>query len=477
MLHRFVTVRWTLVALLFLIAPPAGSAQEIDVREIFSNDPFYEEHDIHTSEGDISFLADTWALPGPAGEPEVLIGIGLSNSALQFVRTDEGRWRAAYSVDVRLEGEGEEIERSWDRTVDVASFDETLLTGETIVFQARLPVPPGEYDLTLRTTDRGARDSGVVETGIEVPEPESEPALGPPVLLKVYEDTAEGVEWVVHPSHFYESAPDRLQFLVQVGGVPADASPLPYSVRAVLYEAVDDDESEADSVGGWSGTLSPHEDGTARAFASMSDVEARFGPFTLRVMLETETGEEIARSQTSLLVAGSSAWIVDNWDDALSLIKYEATDGEIDILEDLEDPEARIAGWNCFWKIRDPVPATATNEAFRQYLTRIQTANKQWTSALRPGYQSDRGRVYITLGAPNQIDSNPFPRGARPFEVWRYERGRQFEIVFTDRIGFNNYQLANLDVYQRELRIIEQRKLQALGRRADQCPLLAPAFE
>lgn len=476
MSRRPALVHSTLAALLLLISIPDGYGQEIDVREIFSNDRFYEEHGIGTSEGALSFLADTWTLPGPAGEPEVLIGIGLSNSALHFVRTDEGRWRSAYSVAVRLEGEGEAIERSWDRTVDVASFDETLLTGETIVFQATLEVPPGEYDFTLRTTDQGTRDSGVVETRIEVPEHESEPALGPPVLLKVYHDTAEGVEWVVHPSHFYESAPDRLQFLVQVGDV-LDAGPLPYAVRAVLYEALGDDASEADSVGGWSGTLSTHDDGTARAFASMSDLEARFGEFTLRVMLENESGDEIARSQTSLLVAGSSAWIVDNWDDALSLIKYEATSGEIDILEDLEDPEARIAGWNCFWKIRDPIPATATNEAFRQYLTRVQTANEQWTSTLRPGYLSDRGRVYITLGAPDQIDRNPFPRGSHPFEVWRYERGRQFEIVFTDRIGFNNYQLASLDAYQRELRIIDQRKAQLLSRRADQCPLLEPAFE
>ena len=34
----------------------------------------------------------------------------------------------------------------------------------------------------------------------------------------------------------------------------------------------------------------------------------------------------------------------------------------MEILEDIEDPASRLEAWSCFWKIRDPVPATATNE-------------------------------------------------------------------------------------------------------------------
>jgi len=361
----------------------------------------------------------------------------------------------------------------------VATFDETLLTRETIVFQAEVPLPAGSYEMTLEVTDGNGDRSGEVRSSVEIPEyPPDVPTLGPPVLLRSQRDTRDGVEWVVHPSRYFHQAPEQIKFLVQAGGVDFDSDSAPYRIRAVLSGVrTGEEDAEGDSVGGWSGPLSPTEDGVARAFARMSETDTRFGEYRLRAILENEAGEELAHTETSFLVAGSDAWIIENWDDTLSLLKYEATNSEMEILEDIEDPEARIAAWNCFWDMRDPVPTTATNEALRRYLSLIQIANENWTSTLRPGYLSDRGRVFITLGAPDDIDRDPFPRGGRAFEVWRYERGRQFEIAFVDRIGFDNYQLNSLDTYHRELRILDQRKVQFLRERADRCPLLAAAYE
>jgi len=474
--HSFVRIQTAALAVLLLA--PAALAQDIDVQRIFTNTGFYEEQGILESDGEITYLADVWVLPGPQAGSRTLVGLTMANRALQFVRANTGRWLAGYSVSARFEGEEEPIERSWDRTVEVATFDETLLTRETIVFQAEVPLPAGSYEMTLEVTDGNGERAGVVRSSVEVPEYRPDvPALGPPVLLRFQRDTPDGVEWVVHPSRYFHEAPEQIDFLVQAGGVDFGSGSAPYRIRAVLSGVPVGEETEGDSVGGWSGPLSPAGDGVARAFAKMSETGARFGEYRLRAILENEAGEELAHGETSFLVAGSDAWIIENWDDTLSLLKYEATQSEMEILEDIEDPDARIAAWNCFWDMRDPVPTTATNEALRRYLSLIQIANENWTSTLRPGYLSDRGRVFITMGAPDHIDRDPFPRGGRAFEVWRYERGRQFEIAFVDRIGFDNYQLHSLDTYHRELRILDQRKVQFLRERADRCPLLAEAYE
>lgn len=471
-------VRLPTAALAVLLLAPAALAQDIDVQRIFTNTGFYEEQGVLESSGEIAFLADLWALPGPPGESRAMVGLTMANRTLHFVRANTGRWLAGYSVSARFEGEGEPIERSWDRTVDVATFDETLLTRETVVFQVEVPLPAGSYEMTLAVTDGNGGSSGVVRSSVEIPEyPPDVPALGRPVLLRSQRDTPDGVEWVVHPSRYFHEAPEQIDFLVQAGGVDFESGSASYRIRAVLSGVGPGEEAEGDSVGGWSGVLSPAGDGVARAFAKMSETGTRFGEYRLRATLENEAGEELAHAETSFLVAGSNAWIIENWDDTLSLLKYEATGSEMKILEDIEDPDARIAAWNCFWDMRDPVPSTATNEALRRYLSLIQIANENWTSTLRPGYLSDRGRVFITMGAPDHIDRDPFPRGGRAFEVWIYERGRRFEIVFVDRIGFDNYQLDSLDEYHRELRILDQRKAEFLRERADRCPLLAPAYE
>lgn len=452
----------------------SAPAQDVDIAEIFSNRSFYEENDLLQATGDVRFVADVWYLPGPADSTRALIGISLSNSALQFVRMDDGRWQAAYGVTASVEpesGADQPLEKSWQQSVSVGTFDETLLTGETIVFQTDLTLAPGEYDLDLTVRDRNAENGSRVSGSLDVPSlPRARLALSEPVLLRLYRPAADGTEYVVHPSHYYPSTPERIDFLAEASGAsPQDA---PYTLRVSLQPV-----GVEEPVGvAWTEALSPDSTGTIEAFGTIQSPEAQFGEFELTLELRDVGGNILASESTPVMIAGSSAWISSNWEDALRLIRYEATEDEMDILEDIEDPASRLEAWSCFWKIRDPVPATATNEALVSYFEKIETANRTWRSALRPGFQSDRGRVYITLGPPDEIIERPMPAGPVPFEIWRYY-DYNFEIRFVDRIGFNNYELDNIGQYQSELSRLQRRKLRFLRDRADECPLLAPAFE
>jgi GWxTD domain-containing protein len=451
-----------------------GSAQDVDISEIFSNQSFYEEHDLLQATGDVRFVADVWYLPGPADSTRALIGVSLANSALQFVRTDDGRWQAAYGVTASLEpqdGSIQPLEKSWQQSVSVGSFDETLLTGETIVFQTDLTLAPGEYDLDLTVRDRNADNGSRVSGDLDVPAlPSARLALSEPVLLRLFRPAAQGTEYVVHPSHYYPSTPERIDFLAEASG--ASQEDAPYTLRVSLVQ-----EGDEEPLGlAWAETVSPDSAGTLEAFGSIESPEAQFGEFELTLELRDVGGNVLASESTPIMIAGSSAWISSNWEDALRLIQYEATGDEMEILEDIEDPASRLEAWSCFWKMRDPVPATATNEALIAYFEKVETANRTWRSALRPGFQSDRGRVFITLGPPDEIIERPMPAGPVPFEIWRYY-DYNFEIRFVDRIGFNNYELDNIGQYQSELGRLERRKQRFLRDRADECPLLAAAFE
>jgi len=457
------------IALLSAAATPAV-AQDFDVRDLFSNDRFFKESGILQAHGDVPFVADFWFLPGPADSTRALLGVGLSNSALKFARSEGGDWSAMYQVVVELDPEdGEKFERRWEKSVPVESFDETLLTGETIVFQADLSVVPGKYDVRLTVVDAHAQELSRANAEIEVPRIAT-PGVGEPVLLRQLDRGAEDVAYVVHPSHAFPAPPDRIEFMIAADA--AGTAPLVARARLVDSRAEDD----AQALASWSEALQPAAGSGLVGYGSVEN-KAQFGEYRLDVELADESGSVVAKSTTPLTIAGSAAGIADHWKDALSVIRYEASEGEMDILEEIEQPAQRIEAWACFWRMRDPISTTAVNEAIQEYFTRIETANESWKSPLRPGYLSDRGRVYITLGPPNEIQQNPMPLGQHAFEVWTYYRGRQFQLVFVDRIGFNNYQLDTMGTYQRELAQVERRKRSFLEGRTHLCPLLAPAFE
>ena len=78
-----------------------------------------------------------------------------------------------------------------------------------------------------------------------------------------------------------------------------------------------------------------------------------------------------------------------------------------------------------------------------EFMLRATIAKQQW-SGLRPGWRTDRGRVMITYGKPDEIDREFNNVGTKPYEVWRYfglDGG--IEFVFVDKQGFTDYELVH----------------------------------
>ncbi len=67
-----------------------------------------------------------------------------------------------------------------------------------------------------------------------------------------------------------------------------------------------------------------------------------------------------------------------------------------------------------FWERRDPDPRTPHNEARVTFWTRVQEANRQFNETPKPGWMTDRGKIYILLGPPNDTERNlDFDSGIR----------------------------------------------------------------
>ena len=136
---------------------------------------------------------------------------------------------------------------------------------------------------------------------------------------------------------------------------------------------------------------------------------------------------------------------------------YIISPQEKDAFIHLNTDEEREQFIEQFWLRRDPTPDTIENEFKEEHYRRIAYANERFSSS-RPGWRTDRGRIYIAWGPPDEIESHPsggpYERpmeegggstSTYPFEKWRYRYlegvGQEVILEFVDPSFSGEYRL------------------------------------
>ena len=139
-------------------------------------------------------------------------------------------------------------------------------------------------------------------------------------------------------------------------------------------------------------------------------------------------------------------------------VRWIITDEERKTFNSLKTDDEREQFIEQFWLRRDPTPDTIENEEKEEHYRRIAYANEHYTSGI-PGWKTDRGRMYIMFGKPDQIESHPSggsynrptwegggSTSTFPFEIWWYRYiegvGSDVEIEFVDPTGSGEYRIA-----------------------------------
>jgi len=133
------------------------------------------------------------------------------------------------------------------------------------------------------------------------------------------------------------------------------------------------------------------------------------------------------------------------------------TDQERAAFKQLSNDEERDNFIEAFWQRRDPTPDTEENEYKEEHYQRIAYANEHFAAGV-PGWKTDRGRMYIIYGKPDEIESHPaggtYERpmdegggetSTYPFEQWRYRYiegiGQEVIIEFVDPCMCGEYHM------------------------------------
>ncbi len=121
---------------------------------------------------------------------------------------------------------------------------------------------------------------------------------------------------------------------------------------------------------------------------------------------------------------------------------------ERDVFLKLQTDRERDLFIEAFWKQRDPTPGSAENEFKTEHFRRIAYANRTLgRDATRPGWKTDRGRIYIILGGPRDIQRFEGKSSTYDAEVWFYQGKTDiglpagFNVVFFRQGGHGEYRL------------------------------------
>ena len=140
-------------------------------------------------------------------------------------------------------------------------------------------------------------------------------------------------------------------------------------------------------------------------------------------------------------------------------VRWIITDEERAAFNRLSNDEERDRFIEQFWERRNPEPGSSENTYKEEHYRRIAYANEHYSAGIA-GWKTDRGRIYIMYGPPDQIDSHPnggyYQRtpeegggetSTHPFEVWRYHYlpgrnlGNEVTIEFVDSCECGDYHM------------------------------------
>lgn len=132
---------------------------------------------------------------------------------------------------------------------------------------------------------------------------------------------------------------------------------------------------------------------------------------------------------------------------------YHTSSGpEIDLSKTLQTRQDRINYLYSYWEKRvEAGMGGSISVLWQLHQNKVEYCNQNFKSALRQGWETDRGRVTMRYGKPQNIERYPSESTLLPYEVWRYDRldaQSNIAFIFYDPdLATNEYALLHSDKY------------------------------
>lgn len=392
----------------------------------------YRQMGLLAEGGDTPFVGSVAFLGGKIADSTMfLLTVSVPTRGLTFVREND-RYRASYSATLSLTRASEAARRfETHHIVRVASFKETTRTDESVLYQQLVLVRPGSYELSFALRDDAGGKSSSIEATMNVPRMSAGSLSSPiPVYDVVPRSSLDSLPRIVPTPRATLTLGQDSSVTVYVEGYGSSAGEkLP--LRTAVF-------GENASTPVWSDTTSLTRRGAL--FSGQVRVPvAQLGVGALTLAVTSAQSPDTTKAP--LFVTFGEDLPVATFSEMVNYLRYFGSSGRLQALRDAP-PDTRASVWAVFMRETDPDPATAVNESLRDYFARIAQANVRFREEGGTGWLTDRGRVFVALGTPDQFyepntaDLNQRGRA----QIWEYRRYR-LQIVFIDQTGFGRWRM------------------------------------
>ena len=376
-----------------------------------------------------------FATPSPESTM-VLASVSIPNRALSFVREGDS-YRAPYEVHVVLtQGTSPVDAVNSMEIVRVPTFKEINRTDESVIFQHYFKVRPGNYSISFQIRDATSSRNSTQEGLITIPLLRSGQLSTPLIVYQATpRTTLDSVPRILASPRSSAVFGQDSDVAVYLEGYGSQARlPVVFVVQNDRGAVMLRDTVVLQRHGGLlSGSVSIP---ISRVGIGIANVTFTRGDAadTVRIPVFVSFGDDIP-----LL----------SYEEMLLQLRYFAAPDRIKTLRDAP-PEKRGVVWAEFLRSTDPTPGTPENEALQSYFARVIQANARFREEAggRTGWLSDRGKVFVALGEPDQMyeqttnapltTSSVTGRGR--LQYWDYTQYR-VRFLFYDETGTGRWRI------------------------------------
>lgn len=368
------------------------------------------------------------------------------NFGLQFVK-DSGSYLAEYTLTATIDDDDGRRVKSLeqDKNIRAAEYAQTVSRYDFRSSQINLVVDPGKYKVTLALADR--RGSSVFRNEFKVE------AKLPSVEIPRMSDIQ-----FVQAANSADSTPAGVFRKVNLDIVPSvsrsfggtDSGRLlfylelyqgPDSGQDVVVETIIRNVSKGML---YRDTLYVRLDSTVvRQLRNVAVGGMAPGDYELEVYLRGRRMKRLDQRIEPFTIAWSQEGLLKHdFRAAVDQLGYIASGSDVNKIKKLKTLEERVEAFNQFWLDRDPTAGTPENEVKREFYRRVNYANRAFHHLRKDGWRTDRGRIYIVYGEPDQIDDFPMASNLPPYQIWHYYKGGAYKrFAFVDENEDGDYRL------------------------------------
>lgn len=379
----------------------------------------------------------------PANGPYVETYISVIGNSLKYVKNENGKYQGTVEIAMLFKREGLILQAKKYNLLSPELTDSSAVK-VNFIDQQRLSLLNGNYELEISVSDKNIPEAPFNSTQrINVDFSEKELRLSDIQLIESYTKSSSqnilsksGYDLVPYVSNFYPENLSKIGFYAELYNAKKSLGEnepfiINYFIRsnetsAIMSNFRSFSKQKAESV---NIVLSefPIEDLPSGNYNLVIEVRDKANKLlsSKQVFFQRKNLKALVNMDdlAAINMAGSFVEPIVNMDtiaEYIRCLRPISTESEKVFSENqlkLADIQLMKQYFLNFWKKRDPV---SPEQAWLNYYKDVKLVNQSFTCGKTKGYNTDRGRVYLQYGSPDQRAERPVDVGCFPYEIWQY---------------------------------------------------------